>query len=315
MKIAWTLATLASARSFLSEPSDSLLQPDDRIWTPDTTFRDEIALNKGETHTWTVPVSEVDGNYLANQYYRIYVTSPVNTAIRVSFGSSFDVELPDVTGCNNDAAMVFNGPDGNNEMGRFCGSSVPEPVLGTRQDMTLVFKTNENELRHGGFTATFEVVDLDQNIIEWNKIHNAFETLKNEIFEEHDHKNENIQNKKANFITRIFARFVWMKDNSQMICSQPADVGGPADFIEPVIDLTTPENTCTSLGNFIESIRSFHYSYVCMDNLNFDVIPGLTKAEKRARNSKIPAKTKKMLLNQARQFTDQKFHAMGCLLE
>lgn len=181
--------------------------------------------------------------------------------------------------------------------------------------MTLVFKTNENELRHGGFTATFEVVDLDQNIIEWNKIHNAYETLKNEIFEEHEHKNENIQNKKANFITRIFSRFVWMKDHSNMICANPADVGGPEDFVEPVIDLTTPENTCTSLGTFIESIRSFHYSYVCMDNLNFDVIPGLSREEKRERNSKIPAKTKKMLLNQARQFTDQKFHAMGCLLE
>ena len=280
-----------------------------------------------------------DGKYLANQYYRIYVTSPENTAIRVSFGSSFDVELPDVTGCSNDAAMVFNGPDGNNEMARYCGGAVPEPVLGTRQDMTLVFKTNENELRHGGFTATFEVVDLDQNIIEWNKIHNAYETLKNEIFEEHDYKNDNIQNKKvisrkktsnfstffnfnvfkpifqSNFITRIFRRFVWMKDNSNMICASPADVGGPVDFVEPVIDLTTSESTCASLGNFIESIRSFHYSYVCMDNLNFDVIPGLSREEKRERNSKIPAKTKMMLLNQARQFTDQKFHAMGCLLE
>jgi len=260
-------------------------------------------------------VSGDDGKYFANQYYRIYVTSPENTAIRVSFGSSFDVELPDVTGCSNDAAMVFNGPDGNNEMARYCGGAVPEPVLGTRQDMTLVFKTNENELRHGGFTATFEVVDLDQNIIEWNKIHNAYETLKNEIFEEHDYKNDNIQNKKSNFITRIFRRFVWMKDNSNMICASPADVGGPVDFVEPVIDLTTSESTCASLGNFIESIRSFHYSYVCMDNLNFDVIPGLSREEKRERNSKIPAKTKKMLLNQARQFTDQKFHAMGCLLE
>ena len=177
--------------------SDSPFEADDRIWTPDTTFREEVALTLGQTHTWTVPVSEVDGKYFANQYYRIYVTSPVNTAIRVSFGSSFDVELPDVTGCSNDAAMVFNGPDGNNEMARYCGGAVPEPVLGTRQDMTLVFKSNENELRHGGFTATFEVVDLDQNIIEWNKIHNAYETLKNEVFEEHEHKNENIQNKKV----------------------------------------------------------------------------------------------------------------------
>lgn len=315
MKLISTLLSIASARNFLTESSDSLLEADDRIWTPDTTFREEVALTIGQTHTWTVPVSGDDGKYFANQYYRIYVTSPENTAIRVSFGSSFDVELPDVTGCSNDAAMVFNGPDGNNEMARYCGGAVPEPVLGTRQDMTLVFKTNENELRHGGFTATFEVVDLDQNIIEWNKIHNAYETLKNEIFEEHDYKNDNIQNKKSNFITRIFRRFVWMKDNSNMICASPADVGGPVDFVEPVIDLTTSESTCASLGNFIESIRSFHYSYVCMDNLNFDVIPGLSREEKRERNSKIPAKTKKMLLNQARQFTDQKFHAMGCLLE
>ena len=106
-----------------------------------------------------------------------------------------------------------------------------------------------------------------------------------------------------------------MKDHSNMICAIPADVGGPEDFVEPVIDLTNPESTCSSLGTFIESIRSFHFSYVCMDNLNFDVVPGQSREEKRERNSKIPAKTKKMLLNQARQFTDQKFHAMGCLLE
>lgn len=314
MKLAWTLAALASARNFLVEPSFSLLEADDRIWEPDFTYKEEIALVRGETHEWTVPL-DINSKYLANQYYRIYVTSPENTAIRVSFGNAFDVELADVTGCNNDAVIVFNGPDGNNEMGRFCGGDVPEPVLGTRQDMTLVFKTNENELRHAGFRATFEVVELDPNIIEWNKIHNAYETLKNEIFEEHDHKNDNIQNKKANFITRIFRRFVWMKDNSNMVCDQPADVGSPEDFVEPVIDLSTPESTCTSLGTFIESIRSFHYAYVCMDNLNFDVIPNLSKTAKRERNSKIPAKTKKMLLNQAQQFTDQKFHAMGCLLE
>lgn len=310
MKLAWTLATLASART----RRQTTLEPDDRIWMPDTTYRETVALARGQTHEWTVPVG-LDGLYLADQYYRIYVTSPENTAIKVSFGSSFDVELPTITGCSNDAVMVFNGPDGNNEMARLCGSNVPEPLTGTRQDMTLVFKTNENALRFGGFTATFEVVDLTQNLIEWNKIHNAYETLKNEIYDEHVHKNPNIQNKKANFITTIFGRFVWMRDHSEMICAQPADVGSPSDFVAPVVDLSSPEAICNTLGNFIESIRSFHYSYVCMDNLNFDADPTLTKKEKRERNSKIPAKTKKMLFNQARQFTDQKFHAMGCLLD
>ncbi|CAG5080179.1 Oidioi.mRNA.OKI2018_I69.PAR.g9497.t1.cds [Oikopleura dioica] len=300
MKIAWTLAALASARGLGEEE-------DQRIWSPDLTEA-QITQNLqiGETFSWSVPVFP-DGNgdprYLPNQYYRIYVTVPENTAVKLSFGAVFDVEEPGITNqCTNDAAIVFNGPDGNYELGRYCGNSLPEPVFGTRQDMTLVFKTNENSVVHEGFTATFEVIDLEEHVISWNLIHNAFEDLKSEIFEGHDHKRDHIQDKKAIHFQRIYNRFAWMSIHSRSDgqCAVPA-VPTSEGFIPPTSDYSDP---CYAIGNFIHSIRSFHAAYVCQDNIPMD-------AENRR---KIPSKTLRMLKTQEDNFTNKKFHAMGCLL-
>ena len=96
-------------------------------------------------------------------------------------------------------------------------------------------------------------------------------------------------------------------------CEMQADVGSPTDFKAPTTDYSDP---CYALGNFIESIRSFHFAYVCQDDLYPTIyypVAGETAQEAKARRSKIPARTKKMLYNQYVAFTNQKFHGMGCL--
>ena len=82
-----------------------------------------------------------------------------------------------------------------------------------------------------------------------------------------------------------------------------ADVGEEADFVPPVVDENAP---CETIANFIAGLRSFHYTYVCMDDID--------KSDKANRRM-IPAKTKAMLKRQEDYLTDQKFHAMGCLKE
>ena len=96
--------------------------------------------------------------------------------------------------------MVFNGPDGNAELARYCGNEPVADVTGTRQDLTLVFKTNENSVVHRGFTATFTTVSIPENLLAWNKINNAFEDLKSEVFDGHDHFKEHLQTKKVSLM-------------------------------------------------------------------------------------------------------------------
>jgi len=253
--------------------------------------------------------------YLPNQYYRVYVTVPEGNAIELSF-ENFDVEEDGIENeCENDVAIVFNGPDGNYELGRYCGINEPPVIFGTRQDMTLVFKTNENDVNHNGFKATFTMKVLDEPTLAWNNILNTFDELKATIFAGHDHIRTHLQNKKALFFNRIFSQFVWMGDYGALECDRPADVGTGVDFTPPTSDFSDP---CFALGDFIDSIRSFHYAYVCMDNLYpqiYTPTPGETKEERRDRMKKIPSKAKRMLYKQKVAFTDQKFHAMGCLLE
>ncbi|CAG5109570.1 Oidioi.mRNA.OKI2018_I69.chr2.g4090.t1.cds [Oikopleura dioica] len=319
MKLAWSFAALASARL-----GDETALSEDRIWTADVTDYQAFTLDADNpTASWSVPVfPDASGydRYLPNKYYRIYVTVPEKKSISVSF-ANFDVEEADVNGeCNLDAAIIINGPDGNAELARYCGNDPKsnsievEPVFGTREDMTLVFKTNENTVVHRGFTATFTLIDLPENVLAWNMINNAFENLKTEVFNGHGHRQDHIQNKKSAHMQKIMERFVWMKDHSSVDppCTKKAMPGTGDDFMQPTTDFSDP---CAALGNFVDSIRTFHYAYVCMDGISLaDKVPGETKKERRARKMKRPSVAVKMLHRQKKFLTDKKFHAMGCLL-
>ena len=44
----------------------------------------------------------------------------------------------------NDAVLIYDGPDGNNFITDYCGKSGWDDVPSTAEELTVVFKSNEN---------------------------------------------------------------------------------------------------------------------------------------------------------------------------
>ena len=189
----------ALARGTISSEEPSEFTEESRIWTPDTTARVEFNLVEGAlTESWSIPV-DGEGNYFPNQYYRVYVTAPEGYSIRAKIADNVDIEDAGLGGvCDQDAAIFYNGPDGNFELARLCGAIAnPMDVVGTRSDMTLVFKSNENVIVKTGMSVTFTAFSEPPNNLAWNSVQNAFEDIKSLVFDGHDHKRDHIQDRKV----------------------------------------------------------------------------------------------------------------------
>ena len=97
----------------------------------------------------------------------------------------------------NDAVLIYDGPDGNNFITDYCGKSGWDDVPSTAEELTVVFKSNENVITRSGFTVTFKAELLPPAQFAENTIKKAFTEIQSLVHIGHDHKREHLQNKKA----------------------------------------------------------------------------------------------------------------------
>ncbi|CAG5103362.1 Oidioi.mRNA.OKI2018_I69.chr1.g738.t1.cds [Oikopleura dioica] len=305
MKAFNLIASIALARDIPSSDSSASSLDEVRIWTPDTTARETILLTgPGDIQTYTLPTDPTSGDYYPDQYIRINVEAPEGFKIVQTF-NSFKLDGVGFTNeCDQDAVIIYDGPDGNAEAARLCGIDGQDnfSFLSTNNVMTLVFKSNEDIIVQPGFEAQFEAVELEENEIAWIRIMDAFNTLTSTIFVEHDHKKDHIQTRKTELFKRKFSfNFAWFEEMAADSCTNWAAAGDSAEFVPIVIDSV---NHCVSINNFMTSLRSFYERFVC-----FDTYADLKFEEQRFRRPKL---TNRKLDNLTYRLVEKKFHLMGC---
>jgi len=295
MKLGLTLASLVAGQR-LGPGAD----PEDRIWVPDPTNQAAVALSENNLSTsFTLPVNPSTGKYDPNEYVRISATAPDGYKIVASF-TNFKLEGADFRGdCRNDAVVIYDGPDGNGELETYCGrdrrAGFTKPDVSTSaNEMTVVFKSNENRIVSKGFTVTFTAVELPAEDFAVNAITNAFNEVQSLVYVGHFHKNNpKIHNKKAAHMQRIFERYAFVFDYTSDNCAEFAGTGNAADFVAPVID---EDNKCGSVDSLLDSFKSFYTAFGCNDGYDFTTDPvgrAFKAYHKRINKDKIRLRTKK----------------------
>jgi len=295
------LAPFALGRGLVSEE-------DTRIWTPDVTDIVDITLVEGVSQTYKVQVDE-NGEYYPDQYIRINVNAPDGFKIRTSF-NYFQTEGVGLTGvCDNDAAIVFDGPDGNNQKALLCdGMGVDYTFLSSQNLMTVVFKTNE-QINQAGFEAVFEPLSLTESEVAWIRITDGLNTLKSTVFLAHSHRQSHIQKKKAQYLENKYVKlFNWFGEEAKDSCNEHAGLGPLGDGFIPFVEAADP---CTTITNFMNSLTSFYDRYVCLDDFDLMDTSETAKKTKKRRN---PINVMRDLDRISDFFSFRKFHALdGCL--
>jgi hypothetical protein len=258
MKLFLPILSLASAQS-----------EEDRVWNPDTTLKVNLALTADAlTSSWSVPT--VNGVYEANQYQRVTVSAPEGYKIRVNF-SNFKLQGQTFSGgCSNDAAIVYDGPDGNNELVKYCGSGSRSSQTSSGTTLTVVFKSNEDAIVNSGFDALFTAVPLPSSAVAWNSITDAFNTLSSEIFSAFAGTNLDKQSRKASRFAKYMGVIANFEDRSPSSCNDFAGTGHSGSFTPPEI---TDGDVCSSLKSFFDSVMSYHDIFVCLDGVDYSANP------------------------------------------
>ncbi|CAG5102277.1 Oidioi.mRNA.OKI2018_I69.chr1.g226.t1.cds [Oikopleura dioica] len=257
MKLFLPILSLASAQT-----------EQDRVWNPDTTLKVDLALTTDAlTSSWSVP--RVNGVYEPNQYQRVTVTAPSGYKIRVDF-SNFNLQGQTYSGgCSNDAAIIFDGPDGNNELTKYCGRGNRNSLTSTGTTLTVVFKSNEDTIVDSGFNALFTAVPLPSSAVAWTSITDAFNSLSSTIFTAYDSTNLNKQSRKATRFMKYMGIIANFQDRSPSSCNDFAGTGHAGSFTPPVID----GNVCNSLKSFFDAVMSYHDIFVCLDGVDYSANP------------------------------------------
>lgn len=296
------LAPFAFGRGLLTDDSEE----DSRIWTPDTTEIVEINLVEGVPQTYAIDTSN-NGAYYPDKYIRINVHAPAGFKIRQSF-NYFQTEGVGLTGaCDNDAATIFDGPDGNKQDAVLCENmGVDYTFLSSENLMTLVFKTNE-QINQQGFEALFEPLLLTESEIAWIRIEDGLNLLKSSVFLAHSHREQHIQKKKAQYLENKYVKlFKWFGDEAKDTCNEYAGLGPLGSGYIPFVESA---ETCTTIKNFMTSLSSFYDRYVCLDDFELmDTNPETAKKTKKRRN---PINVMRDLSRMSDFFSFRKFHALG----
>jgi hypothetical protein len=286
-------------------------EEDSRIWKPDVTEIVEINLVEGVSQTYAIDTSN-SGAYWPNQYIRINVNAPEGFKIRQSF-NYFQTEGVGLTGvCDNDAALIFDGPDGNNQenFAFLCDNMGADYTFISSQNvMTVDFKSNE-QINQQGFEALFEPLSLTESEVLWIRITDGLKLLKSTVFLAHSNRKSHIQKKKAQYLENKFMKlFNWFGDEAKDACNEHAGTGPAGAGYIPFVQVADP---CTTVTNFMKSVTSFYDRYVCLDDFNLmDTNPETAKQTKRRRN---PIKVIQDLNRISTMFSFRKFHALpGCL--
>ena len=173
MKLSFAFAAFAYAN-----------QVDEKVWLedPSQTFSKELSES---TLTWNWEVPKVDGKYEKDQYLRVSVSAPIGYTIQVSF-SNFFLENKSLDGkCSHDVALVYDGLDGGDLAAAYCGTGDKAAVMSTSNQLTVVFKSDENHVVGGGFGATFEAIATPRYKSAWIEIEEAFKVIKSDVFKGH----------------------------------------------------------------------------------------------------------------------------------
>jgi len=284
-------------------------EEDSRIWTPDVTEIVEINLVEGVSQTYAIDTSN-NGAYWPDQYIRINVNAPAGFKIRQSF-NYFQTEGVGLTGvCDNDAALVFDGPDGNNQDAFLCDNMGAEyTFLSSQNVMTVVFKSNE-QINQQGFEAVFEPLSLTESEVSWIRITDGLNSLKSTVFLAHSHRQTHIQKKKAQYLENKFVKlFNWFGDEAKDSCNEYAGTGPYGAGYIPFVEDADP---CTTVTNFINSVKSFYDRYVCLDD--FNLMDTSRETGKQTRKRRNPINVIRDLNRISDMFSFRKFHALpGCL--
>ncbi|KAI1719026.1 CUB domain-containing protein [Ditylenchus destructor] len=102
-------------------------------------------------------------NYLAHMYCVYHLSVPAGKGLRLNF-ESFDVEyVANRDDCDFDSVRVFDWFDDENNhgelLGKFCGMSLPPPLLSTLGKMVVVF-ISDRSVSGAGFSAIFKAADI-----------------------------------------------------------------------------------------------------------------------------------------------------------
>lgn len=263
MKLGSTLLSLVAARGSLFGDAPT----DERIWVADTTLEQEFILTESNLEaTYDLPQNPATGKYYTDQYVRLSAKAPEGYAVRAKF-TNFAVESGNWKGeCKNDAVILFDGPDGNNFIKDYCGKNkarTKPDVVSSQEELTVVFKSNENTIVDKGFTVTFVAEKLPAKQFAMNRIVKSFGETQSIVFTKHGHKkNQKLIYKKAQHMQRIFERFAFVFDRTSDSCSSFAGTGDENDFIPPVI---TDSDPCGSVTSLMTSLGSFWNAFACLD--------------------------------------------------
>ena len=90
--------------------------------------------------------------YLPNQNCTWYITVTAGTAVRLTF-TQFNLEASNA--CQNDYVLVRNGHAKDSPiLGRYCGTTVPGPVLASNNRVAVQFVTN-SAVQASGFLLNY----------------------------------------------------------------------------------------------------------------------------------------------------------------
>ena len=81
--------------------------------------------------------------------------------------------------CTKDSVIIYDGPDGNGLLETYCGRNrrngfTKPDVSSSANEMTVVFKSNENNIVDTGFDVAFTAEPLPQEDDHWNSIVDQF---------------------------------------------------------------------------------------------------------------------------------------------
>jgi len=296
MKLGLSFASLVAAQ----RGSLTGFVPDDRIWVPDPTNQVEYTLTENQlVKSFTLPVNSRTKKYEPNEYVRISATAPEGYKIVAEF-TNFKLEGGDFRGqCTKDSVIIYDGPDGNGLLETYCGRNrrngfTKPDVSSSANEITVVFKSNENSITNKGFTVTFNAVELPAKEYAVNAITNAYTQVQSLVYEGHQHKkNEKIWNKKSDHMQRIFERYAFVFDYTSDNCVEFAGTGNAADFQPPVINA---DNKCGTVDSLMDSFKSFYTAFGCNDGYDFNTDPvgrAFKAYHKRINKDKIRLRTKK----------------------
>ncbi|XP_043273312.1 cubilin-like [Venturia canescens] len=98
-------------------------------------------------------------SYDDNEHCVWTIKAPAGHIVQLTF-TSFNLELG--YHCLSDYVIVYDGPSTTGqEMGRFCGSTLPPPLMSQTESMSIVFNTDSN-INGEGFVAHYVFIDASK---------------------------------------------------------------------------------------------------------------------------------------------------------